>query len=114
LNELGDEAARHFAAVVPEALERYARVVVAVHVPPFGEAARHRGSSSDDDWLPYCACRAVGEVLHEAAVRRPDRQLLVLCGHTHENCEIAVRPNLRVLTGGWDNGRAALQRVFQW
>ena len=42
----------------------------------------------------------MGDVLREVMQRRPDRELLVLCGHTHGSGEAQILDNLRVLTGG--------------
>lgn len=112
LHVLGDEAAAHLRAVLPDALARYQRVIVLTHVPPFREACLHRGRVADDAWLPHFACRAVGEALAEAAAAYPGRDVTVLCGHTHEACEAQVLPNLRVLTAGAEYGEPALQQVL--
>ena len=112
LHALGDEAAAHFRAVLPGALARYERVIVLTHVPPFREACLHAGRVADDAWLPHFACRAAGEALAEAAADHPNREVTVLCGHTHEACEVLVRPNLRVLVGGAEYGELALQQVL--
>jgi 3',5'-cyclic AMP phosphodiesterase CpdA len=112
LQALGDEAAEYFRKLLPEALERFRRLIMLTHVPPFREACWHQGRISDDNWLPHFSCRAVGEVLRKAMAARPDRELLVLCGHTHGAGEVSILPNLRVLTGGADYGRPALQRVL--
>ncbi len=66
LQALGDEAAAHFQAVLPDALARFEHVIVLTHVPPFREACWHEGRISDDDWLPHFTCKAVGVVLAEA------------------------------------------------
>ena len=112
LHALGDEAAAHFRALLPEALERFRRLIVLTHVPPFREACWHRGRVSDDDWLPHFSCRAVGEVLAEAMAAHPECEMTVLCGHTHSPGEAQILPNLRVLTGGAEYGRPAIQRVL--
>jgi predicted MPP superfamily phosphohydrolase len=114
LNRLGDEAAGYLAGVLPDALASYGRVVVLTHVPPFREACWYRGQISDDDYLPHFSCRAVGEVLREAVKRHPDREMLVLCGHTHGAGEARILPNLLVLTGAAEYGKPALQRVFEF
>ena len=113
LHALGDEAAAHFRAVLPEALARFRRLIVLTHVPPFREACWHRGRISDDDWLPHFACQAVGEVLVEAMAAHPECEMTVLCGHTHSPGEAQVLPNLRVLTGGAEYGRPEVQRVLE-
>ncbi len=112
LHALGDEAAAHLRALLPEALRRFRRVIVLTHVPPFKEACWHRGEISNDDWLPHFACRAVGEVLSEATAAHPECEMTVFCGHTHSAGEAQVLPNLRVLTGGVEYGRPALQRAL--
>ena len=71
LHALGDEAAAHFRTLLPEALERFRRLIVLTHVPPFREACWHRGRISDDEWLPHFSCRAVGEVLVGGDGRAP-------------------------------------------
>jgi predicted phosphodiesterase len=112
LQALGDEAADHFRAVVPETLERFRHVIVLTHVPPFREACWHEGRISDDEWLPYFSCKAVGDALREAMATRPDRRMTVLCGHTHSPGEAQILPNLLVLTGGAVYGEPKVQRVF--
>jgi hypothetical protein len=112
LRALGDEAARYFARQLPAALERHERAIVVTHVPPFAEAAWHDGGMSDAEWLPYFACGAAGEALLEVMTARPDREALVLCGHTHGAGELQPLPNLRVLTGGAEYGAPRLQGVL--
>lgn len=113
LRRLGEEAATHLRAVLPEALDRFEQVVVLTHVPPFAEAAWHEGQPSNPDWLPYFACRAAGEVLMDAMIRHPKRRMTVLCGHTHGAGECAPLPNLTVLTGGAEYGKPQLQRPIE-
>jgi 3',5'-cyclic AMP phosphodiesterase CpdA len=109
LARLGDESAAHLARALAAALPRFEHVLVLTHVPPFREACVHRGQISDDEWLPYFACQAVGDVLVEAASAWPDRRLTVLCGHTHSGGECRPLPNLRILTGAAVYGRPAVQ-----
>jgi hypothetical protein len=113
LNALGDEAARYLARWVPAALDTHARVIVVTHVPPFAEAAWHEGAMSDAAWLPYFACGAAGAVLREIMAARPDREMLVLCGHTHGGGTFDALPNLRVITGAAEYGAPRLQGVIE-
>ena len=114
LAALGDEAAEHFATVLPEALKTHRRVVALTHVPPFRQACWHQGRISDDDYLPHFACRAVGQVMRQVMQSHSDNRLLVLCGHTHGEGEVHVLGNLHVLTAGADYGQPAIQRVFEF
>jgi hypothetical protein len=99
---------------LPEALARQRRVVALTHVPPFREACWHEGRLSNGNWLPHFTCTAAGDAM--AVVRRahPDRELLVLCGHTHGAGEAEVLPNLRVRTGGAVYGAPVVERVLEW
>lgn len=112
LRARGDAEAAALRPVLAEALAGYPRVVVVTHVPPFAAACWHEGRTSDDEWLPYFTCAAVGDVLRELAAAAPGREITVLCGHTHGAGEAQILPNLRVLTGAAEYRRPALQDVF--
>jgi 3',5'-cyclic AMP phosphodiesterase CpdA len=109
LGRLGEESAVHLRRVLPVALERFEHVVVLTHVPPFREACWHEGRISGDDYLPYFACKATGNVLLDEASRHGDRLVTVLCGHTHSSGEYRPLPNLRVITGAAQYGRPTIQ-----
>jgi predicted MPP superfamily phosphohydrolase len=112
LQQLGDEAAAHFRKLIPEALAEHDRVIVLTHVPPFAGAAWHQGKPSNDDWLPWFSCKAVGDVLLEAMQQHPEKSMLVLCGHTHGSGIFSPLPNLEVWTGGAVYGEPRVQRVI--
>jgi predicted MPP superfamily phosphohydrolase len=42
-----------------------------------------------------------------------DKELLVLCGHTHGEGEAQILPNLKVLTAGAEYGKPRLQGVIE-
>ena len=92
---------------------RTPKIIVLSHVPPFPEAALYQGKLSGADYAPFFICKATGDVLQEEAREHPERNYLVLCGHTHEACEATVLPNLRVWTGGAEYRRPGIQRVFE-
>jgi 3',5'-cyclic-AMP phosphodiesterase len=113
LQGLAEEAARHLARAAAEALQSYTRVVVATHVPPFEGACWHEGRVSDPDWLPHFSSRIIGEALAEVMRSRPDKEMLVLCGHSHGEGSFDALPNLKVLTGGAEYGAPKVQRVLE-
>jgi 3',5'-cyclic-AMP phosphodiesterase len=112
LHALGDEAAVHFRTVLPEALDRFQHVIVAIHVPPFRDACTFQGRISTDEWLPHMSCKAAGEVLAEAMAAHTEKQMTVYCGHTHGAGEVRILPNLHVVTGGAEYGAPKLQRLL--
>jgi predicted phosphohydrolase len=114
LEALGDEAAAHIRRVLPAALEKNRHVVLLTHVPPLRAACWHEGQISDDNWAPHFTCKAVGDAILEIMPQHPDRQLTVLCGHTHGRGETRPLDNVLILTGGAEYGKPAVQRVFEF
>ena len=112
LQALGDAAADHIRRELPAALDENRHVILLTHVPPFAECAIYRHRKMDEQSLPFWACKAMGDAILEIMASRPDRCLTVLCGHTHEACDFAPVPNVRVLVGEAEYGEPCIQRVF--
>jgi len=100
LNELGDEAAVFFREKLSEALLNYQHVLILTHVPPFPVSCWHEGHLSDDDFLPHFSCKAIGDVFIDVMSKYPDKNMTVLCGHTHSGGMAQIAPNISVRTGG--------------
>ena len=113
LHELGDETAEHFLDVVPQALEEHDHVIVLMHVAPFREACWHEGRLSDDDWAPHFCCIRAGEALLDLMKEYPQKQMTVLCGHTHGEGVTEPLPNLKVHTGKARYRHPAVTGVFE-
>jgi len=113
LHVLGDESALHLREVLTKALDSYEQVMCLIHVPPFKETCWYQGKMGNDDWLPYFACQAVGEVLLEVTQERPDCHVTVLCGHTHHAGTVQMLPNLLVVTGSADYGAPCISDVLE-
>ena len=45
---------------------------------------------------------------------RPDRELVVLCGHTHGSGRTQILDNLRVLTGGARYGEPRIGEILEF
>ncbi len=114
LEALGDEAAAQLRRVLPMALDQFSHAVLLTHVPPLREACWHEGRLSDDEWAPFFTCAAVGAVVLDAMRSRPDRQMTLLCGHTHSGGECQPLPNLRILTAESIYGHPQIQQVFEF
>ncbi len=99
ISALGYQAAQHFYQWLPQALEQYEQVIIVTHVPPFAESSLKDGQPNDDVGLPFYANRAAGEALLDIAAQYPDKQIIVLCGHTHSASDLQILPNLRVIVG---------------
>ena len=110
----GDVAAEHFRRVLPVAFATHSRVVALTHVPPYAEACWHAGRLADDDYLPHFASQAAGLVMSQMMREHPERELLVLCGHTHGAGEAKILDNLHVLTGDAEYGKPVIARIFEF
>lgn len=112
LQGLADEAARSLERRLTAALAQYALVFVVLHPPPFAENTLHQGRLSTPAGLPHFSCKAVGDVLLACAAAHPQRQMIVLCGHTHCASDTRPRPNLQVISGQAAYRAPTVQRVF--
>jgi len=109
---LGDAEAASLSGVLERACASHESIIVATHVPPFREACWHDGKVSNDEWLPWFTCAAVGEVLRAAAEAHPSHDFTVLCGHTHSGGVAQIVENLVVRTGGADYGAPGVADVI--
>ncbi len=112
LNDLGDQAASKLQSSLERVVRQYRNILCLTHVPPFRESCWHEGSTSDDNYLPHFACKAVGDVLRTTMQRNPDSYLTVLCGHTHSPGKVQILDNLKVLTGEAEYEKPKIQKVI--
>jgi len=89
------------------------KIVILTHVPPFAESSFHRGEMSDDNYLPYYACKATGDVIMRIATEHPEIDFLCLCGHTHGKSLYQPLPNLTVKSGGAEYGNPGIQEILE-
>lgn len=113
LNDLGDEAADAIEELLNQAFENAGKVILLMHVPPFRAACWHEGEVSDDNWAPHFVCEAAGVRLEQVMKANPNKQLLVLCGHTHSDGQVEIAPNLKVVTGGAIYGHPRLHSIIE-
>lgn len=112
LARLGLEAATSLQPYLADALSRFQHVVVATHVPPWRAACWHEGEPSNDDWLPFFACKAVGDMVSDAFTASGSHGT-VLCGHTHSSGVSQILPNLEVRTGAAEYGRPGVAGLLE-
>ena len=74
-------------------------VVVLTHIPPFPEVSKYQGSISGEEFLPYYTSKATGDILLKHAKIHPNRQYLVLCGHSHHEAHFQPVSNMDVYCG---------------
>jgi len=86
-------------------------IVIATHVPPFLEALPRTGRLAHPHWQPLLLCAATGQIIKECAANHPDRNFLVLCGHTHAATDVMVMPNLRCRVMGAKYGDPRIEEI---
>ncbi|MEI7911360.1 MAG: metallophosphoesterase [Verrucomicrobiota bacterium] len=109
----GRESAAYFRKVLPYALTRFQHVIIATHVPPFGEVAQYNCQPCGPTHLPHFVNVSAGCAIIGIARQFPRRQITVICGHTHSAKEAKILDNLTVQVGGAQKGRPAIQRILQ-
>ncbi len=112
LNCLGQEAADVLKPKLLEALNAFEQVLIITHVPPFEDVCLYEGQPTDGNWAPHFVCRSMGDMLLEVLSRFPDKEAIVLCGHSHHRAEHLMLPNLRVYAGHSDLGKPGIQGVL--
>lgn len=89
------------------------KVFVATHVPPFKENSVYNGKVSDDTWLPHFSSKAMGDELLAAAIENPDKEIIVLCGHSHGFAEVRHLSNLTCFTGPATYRHPDIARIWE-
>lgn len=109
LQNLGQQTSLEAKAKLKKAFQMASKVVLLVHVPPFREACLYQNQMADQHWAPHFACCTLGNTLLQVMEAHPDKELLVLCGHTHHWADFSPLPNLRVLAGHAEYGSPCFQ-----
>jgi predicted phosphohydrolase len=101
--ELADADANWFYEQVTDVLDQkivpISRVIILTHIPPFPEVSKHRGVQSTNDYLPFYASKATGDVLLKLAEQYPNITFEVFCGHTHGEAMYKAKSNMIVKAG---------------
>jgi len=112
LQQLGDEAATALRQSLTGALKTHKHILCVTHVPPYRETCVDSSGRVNEERLPFYTCHAVGQMLREVMTDHPDHSLTVLCGHTHEEADRRILPNLRVMVKSAAYGIAFTPRVI--
>lgn len=88
------------------------KVIIATHVPPIPECSWHKDRPSDENWLPYFASKATGDVIIDVAQQYKEIHFLVLCGHTHTAASVKLFDNLDIKAGGAQYHKPEIQEII--
>ena len=112
LDKLARDVAKKMKASLLRSLVLCNNVILVTHVPPFKEACKYGGHISGDEYLPHYSNKIIGDMLLDVMKGYPDKQLTVLCGHTHNKTEVLIQRNLLVKVGGAEYGLPQLQEIL--
>lgn len=112
LGKLGDSMAKRIRIALDKALPNSSKILLMTHVPPWKEATWHEGAHSNDDWLPWFSCKAVGDAIVEEMAKHPTKKVTVLCGHTHGRGYSKINEQIEVYTGGAKYHSPEVQKLF--
>ena len=113
LKELGRLEALRLEKLLRKAIVDCDRVIVAIHIPPWKEAAWHQGKHSDDDWLPWFSNKQAGDAITTVAAEFPDKKFEVYCGHSHGQGYSVIAPNVVVTTGSAQYGSPKVNQFLK-
>lgn len=115
-----DEQTAKFMPKLEEAAEKYRKVFIVTHIPPWVESCwsptgKRPCLSRDNspEWLPWSVNVGLGMKIEALAEDYPDIQFQVLSGHTHGEGETKLDWNLRAFSGKASYGIPKLARVFE-
>ncbi len=114
LKAMGAESGDYIKRVLPKALEKYHRVTIATHVPPFPAAARFGGKRCGLQFLPHFCNVGAGRAIYEVAKDFKEKRVAVLCGHTHRSAKLQFTSNISVMAGGVAPGRPGIQELLHF
>ena len=99
IRELAGEAANHIRRVLPLAFKKHDTVFVATHVAPYKENSVYMGQMSDKDWLPHFSSKLMGDAILDVMAEYPNKEAIVLCGHSHGSAVFKPTKNILCVTG---------------
>lgn len=108
------EAADHLEINLVMALEKEdcKTVYCGTHVPPYREASWYMGKMSNDEGAPFFSNKIIGDRLSEVMKSYPDKELIVLAGHTHDVCLYKPAQNITVHVAPAEYGNPAIYKTF--
>jgi len=112
LEQLGKESAEYFRQLLPYALTKYERVILATHVPPFTQGLQYDGKGCVWNKQPYFSNRALGNLIWGVSKHFPDRQIQIYAGHTHSAASVRIRQNISLEVAEARPGKPSIGKLL--
>lgn len=116
IQKLSQQGASHIKQYVTKAFVNHDKVFYVQHVSPFAETSCGPNKKmSDPDWMPHFCSRLTGEAIMEVMSKQPpEKQLIVLCGHSHTMAWHRPRPNVYCFCGAAKYGIPNVANQFNY
>jgi len=116
IQDLARESAEYFQKYIKEAFKKHDKVFLVTHPVPFRECNLNPDRQiADDNWMPHFSSKIIGDtildVMQEISV---EKELTILCGHTHTESSYKPLPNVTCLVGGAEYYRPRINGVFEF
>ncbi len=106
------EAADKAAVSLRLAFKQYQTVYFLTHFPPWPQATPYQNPWIQKFWVPYSTSKIMAEILQYLMDDFPDRNLIVLAGHTHQTKNYTPVTNIQVKVGRATFGQPVLQSII--
>ena len=92
-----------------KAFENHSTVMFLTHFPPWPEADPCSHSLLERFWHPYNSSRVMAKMLEAEMLQRPEKKLIVLAGHTHDDSYVRISDNIEIRVGGAGRGNCEIK-----
>jgi len=103
--------ADHIRAELPRIFSDKDFAIFVTHAPPFKELSYYMSIPTSGSFLPFFSSKIIGDALIEVAREYPKKELLVLCGHTHDPAEFKFE-NITGVCGGARYGEPSIFSII--
>ena len=97
MQKYADMASEFAQNVLPALFTKYDHVLFITHVPPFREASLYMNKPASDQGAPFFVNYQLGQIVLKIMKEYANKQLTILCGHTHNMAKVNLLPNLQVI-----------------
>ncbi len=111
VKDLTVQAAEIIEARLKKAIEKYSTVFLLTHIPPWPDLTSG-WKLLDRFWTPYNSSKCISDKIKNVMDQNPNKQLIILSGHTHIERKVKISPNIELRVGGVQTGKTQIQEVF--
>ena len=105
-------AAEFIEKSLQKAFESHSTVYMLTHFPPWPEVSNKYYGLIEKFWMPYNSSKIMSDYIERVMVSRPDKNLVILAGHTHIKRTLEISPNIKIIVGDAEFGKPQIQDIL--